>query len=402
VIVTGVARDRFRLDWALKVGADHVIDVDADDPVARVKELNDGRGADVVIDAAAGNPITVNLAWTSSARRPRGRRGHEGPPLEGFHSDWIPTRRITLHPGAGLDTEGAVALINAGKVPTADLLGETFPLDRFEDAFALLTRSTPGTMPCAWPSHSHDERRPPSRSRHRHRAGRVLVECRGCGLAGDELKAAGDARSSAASPPPCGPSTRTTPCSPKRRPTTPPGSPRGASGSSTPLDGTGSSARSTAPTGPSTSPWWRMASSWRARSRCPRKESRCRTAETPPTPTPTPTRRPAGREPDPAHRARDRARGRARRRARADGERGREGRGRGPGEADVYAHTGGQYEWDFRRARFAVAERGRPAHLALRRITPPLQPGEPVDARPLGVPADLASKVLAAIQELAP
>ena len=65
-------------------------------------------------------------------------------PLEGFHSDWIPTRRITLHPGAGLDTEGAVALINAGKVPTADLLGETFPLDRFEDAFALLTRSTPG------------------------------------------------------------------------------------------------------------------------------------------------------------------------------------------------------------------------------------------------------------------
>jgi hypothetical protein len=65
-------------------------------------------------------------------------------PLEGFHSDWIPTRRITLHPGAGLDTEGAVALINAGKVPTTELLGETFPLDRFEEAFALLTRSIPG------------------------------------------------------------------------------------------------------------------------------------------------------------------------------------------------------------------------------------------------------------------
>jgi threonine dehydrogenase-like Zn-dependent dehydrogenase len=58
--------------------------------------------------------------------------------------DWIPTRRITIHPGAGLDTEGAVALINAGKVPTRDLLSETFSLDQFEDAFSLLTRKTPG------------------------------------------------------------------------------------------------------------------------------------------------------------------------------------------------------------------------------------------------------------------
>jgi threonine dehydrogenase-like Zn-dependent dehydrogenase len=145
VIVTGVGRDRFRLDWALKVGADHVIDVEAEDPVARVKELNGGQGADVVIDAAAGNPITVNLAM--DLVHPGGHvvvAGMKDGPLEGFHSDWIPTRRITLHPGAGLDTEGAVALINAGKVPTAELLGETFPLDRFEEAFALLTRSIPG------------------------------------------------------------------------------------------------------------------------------------------------------------------------------------------------------------------------------------------------------------------
>jgi threonine dehydrogenase-like Zn-dependent dehydrogenase len=145
VIVTGVARDRFRLDWALKVGADHVIDVEAEDPVARVKELNGGSGADVVIDAAAGTPISVNLAM--DLVQPGGHvvvAGMKDRPLEGFHSDWIPTRRITLHPGAGLDTEGAVALINAGKVPTAELLGAAFPLDRFEEAFALLTRSTPG------------------------------------------------------------------------------------------------------------------------------------------------------------------------------------------------------------------------------------------------------------------
>lgn len=145
VIITGTSRDRFRLDAALKVGADHAIDVDSVNPVEAVAEITGGAMANVVIDAASGNPITVNLAM--DLVRKGGHvvvAGMKDTPLEGFHSDWIPTRRITLHPGAGLDTEGAVALINDGQIPTADLLGETFPLERFEDAFSILTRSTPG------------------------------------------------------------------------------------------------------------------------------------------------------------------------------------------------------------------------------------------------------------------
>jgi threonine dehydrogenase-like Zn-dependent dehydrogenase len=145
IIVTGVSRDKFRLDCALQVGADHIIDVESEDPAARVREITGGKMADVVIDAAAGNPATVNLAMDLVHNG-----GHvvvagmKDRPLEGFHSDWIPTRRITLHPGAGLDTEGAVALINEGKVPTAELLGEVFPLEQFEDAFSLLNRQIPG------------------------------------------------------------------------------------------------------------------------------------------------------------------------------------------------------------------------------------------------------------------
>jgi threonine dehydrogenase-like Zn-dependent dehydrogenase len=145
VIVTGVSRDRFRLDCAEQIGADHTIDVEREDPVQRLSELTDRHMADVVIDAASGNPITVNLAM--DLVRKGGHvvvAGMKDKPLEGFHSDWIPTRRITLHPGAGLDTESAVALINQGQVPTTKLLGETFPLERFEDAFSLLTRQTPG------------------------------------------------------------------------------------------------------------------------------------------------------------------------------------------------------------------------------------------------------------------
>ena len=143
IIVTGTNADQFRLDRALAIGADHVVNVGAEDPLDTVLKLTDAQGADVVIDAASGNPVTVNLAMDLVKKG-----GHvviagmKDKPLEGFHSDWIPTRRITIHPGAGLDTEGAVALLNQGEIPTAELLGDSFPLERFEEAFALLTRQT--------------------------------------------------------------------------------------------------------------------------------------------------------------------------------------------------------------------------------------------------------------------
>jgi threonine dehydrogenase-like Zn-dependent dehydrogenase len=146
IIVTGVAQDRFRLDCALRVGADHVVDVETENPIERIAAITDGRMADVVIDAASGNPVTVTLAMDMVRRG-----GHvviagmkDRRPVVGFISDWIPMRQITIHPGAGLDVERAVALINEDRVPTAELLGESFPLDAFEDAFALMTRTTPG------------------------------------------------------------------------------------------------------------------------------------------------------------------------------------------------------------------------------------------------------------------
>jgi threonine dehydrogenase-like Zn-dependent dehydrogenase len=146
VIVTGVSQDHFRLDTALRVGANHAIDVEQEDAVERVAAITGGRMADVVIDAASGNPVTVTLAMDLVRRG-----GHvviagmkDRRPVEGFISDWIPMRQITIHPGAGLDVERAVALINEDRVPTAELLGEAFPLDRFEEAFSLMTRRTPG------------------------------------------------------------------------------------------------------------------------------------------------------------------------------------------------------------------------------------------------------------------
>jgi alcohol dehydrogenase len=54
VIVTGTAKDRHRLALAGALGADHVIDVDAENSVERVCEITDGRKADVVLEVSAG------------------------------------------------------------------------------------------------------------------------------------------------------------------------------------------------------------------------------------------------------------------------------------------------------------------------------------------------------------
>jgi threonine dehydrogenase-like Zn-dependent dehydrogenase len=65
-------------------------------------------------------------------------------PVEGFISDVIVLKQITIRPGAATDTAAAVALLDSGQVPTDELLGEVFTMDGVEEALALLDRKLPG------------------------------------------------------------------------------------------------------------------------------------------------------------------------------------------------------------------------------------------------------------------
>jgi len=50
IIVTGLARDAAKLALAREFGADHTINVEAEDTVARVLDITGGAGADVVLE----------------------------------------------------------------------------------------------------------------------------------------------------------------------------------------------------------------------------------------------------------------------------------------------------------------------------------------------------------------
>ena len=47
IIVTGTSKDGARMEVAKALGADYVIDVQKEDPLARIKEITDGKGVDV-------------------------------------------------------------------------------------------------------------------------------------------------------------------------------------------------------------------------------------------------------------------------------------------------------------------------------------------------------------------
>ena len=72
VVVTGTARDAARLELARTLGADHTIDVEAEDPLGRVLELTGGNGVDVVIDCTAGAGTTPVLLGIDALKRRAG------------------------------------------------------------------------------------------------------------------------------------------------------------------------------------------------------------------------------------------------------------------------------------------------------------------------------------------
>lgn len=72
IIVTGTNKDKKRLEVALKLGADAVINVEAEDPVERIREITCGEGVDVALDCTAGAGTAPLLLGLEALKRKGG------------------------------------------------------------------------------------------------------------------------------------------------------------------------------------------------------------------------------------------------------------------------------------------------------------------------------------------
>jgi threonine dehydrogenase-like Zn-dependent dehydrogenase len=149
VIVTGLAADAEKLALARTFGADHTIDVDNDDAVARVKELTAGRGADVVVDvsAYATKPVTdaLSMARPGGTIVLAGVKGFKA--VDHFVSDLVVMKELTIRGAIGVTSRGyrqAIRLIESGRVPVELMHTHDFPLAEAELAIRTLAREIPG------------------------------------------------------------------------------------------------------------------------------------------------------------------------------------------------------------------------------------------------------------------
>jgi S-(hydroxymethyl)mycothiol dehydrogenase len=145
--IIGVDIDPRKLEWARQFGATHVINSRETDPVERIRELTEGNGADVVIEAI-GRPETYLQAFYGRDLAgtvvlvgvPTPDMRLEAPLLDFFgrggalksswYGDCLPERDFPM----------LTDLYLQGRLPLEKFVSETIALDQVEPAFAKMER----------------------------------------------------------------------------------------------------------------------------------------------------------------------------------------------------------------------------------------------------------------------
>jgi L-iditol 2-dehydrogenase len=143
-VVSGVSRDTTRLELAADLGADHVVDAEKADPVALVHELSNGRGADVVVDAA-GPSQTLRQSLDMVRRNGQITKIGWGPDPVNFSLDPIIEKSITLQ-GSFSHTwstwERCLQLMALGKLRIGPLISHRLPLAQWREGFEMVEDAT--------------------------------------------------------------------------------------------------------------------------------------------------------------------------------------------------------------------------------------------------------------------
>ena len=125
IIVTGTSKDGARLEVAKQLGADYVIDVDKEDPLARIKEITGGKGVDVVLDCTAGAGTLPILLGVEALKRKGGTMVVQGEMAEfpNFPIGRVTVKFITLKSARGHSYK-------ACELALQQLASKRFPLEK--------------------------------------------------------------------------------------------------------------------------------------------------------------------------------------------------------------------------------------------------------------------------------
>ncbi|BCB90288.1 hypothetical protein Psuf_076010 [Phytohabitans suffuscus] len=125
VIVTGTGRDTARLALARELGADHTVDVRAEEPLQRVLDITGGRGVDVVLDCTAGAGVTPVLLGVDALKRRGGTLLIQGEmaSFPDFPVKKVTEKAITIKSARGHSYRSC-------ELALAQLASDRFPLHR--------------------------------------------------------------------------------------------------------------------------------------------------------------------------------------------------------------------------------------------------------------------------------
>src|SRR5207237_4834053 len=135
VIVTGTSRDARRLEVAKSMGANHVIDVQKEDPFERVMEITERRGVDVVVDCTSGAGTAPVLLGIEATKRRGGTmviQGEGNAKFPEFPIGRLTRKGMTLKSARGHSyraVETGLQLLASGKFPLALLMTHRFGLN---------------------------------------------------------------------------------------------------------------------------------------------------------------------------------------------------------------------------------------------------------------------------------
>lgn len=138
VIITGLTNDKVRLDKALEVGIDYMVNTQEQDLKAFVNELTNGYGADVVLECSGAVPAAKQGLDILRKKGQYAQVGLFANPEIQFDLDKIIQKEIRVVGSRSqkpADWEPSLALMNEGKVNAKALVTHIFDITKWDEAY---------------------------------------------------------------------------------------------------------------------------------------------------------------------------------------------------------------------------------------------------------------------------